>query len=57
MIATAILIPMVPYSGIAEDAEFGVDSFIPERFEDLEWRLDGGVCWTAASAVTTIDVT
>lgn len=29
-------------NGLAQESSFGVDSYIPQKFIDFEWRLDGG---------------
>jgi len=40
-----VVIAAFPATGLAasRDSTFGVESYIPERFTDFQWRLDGGI--------------
>jgi len=42
LFVVAVLFLTVPGATASDIASFGVDSYIPEKFTDLQWKLDGG---------------
>jgi len=50
MIAAGMAVTVLNGPTLAEDTDFAITDYIPERFEDFRWRLDGGLNLSGESA-------